>query len=115
LLVLSRKTNQSIMIGEDIEVIVLEIKGDSVKIGLKAPRDIPVYRQEIYLEIKAENERAAAAAGAAAKSTTAVPSAGALLKQALKKPPTPPGAPASPAQPASTAPNPPEKRPPANK
>ncbi len=78
------------MIGEDIEVVVLEIKGDSVKIGLKAPREVPVYRQEIYLEIKAENERAAQAAAAAAKSTTAVPSAGALLKQALKKPTAPP-------------------------
>lgn len=86
MLVLSRKMNQSIMIGEEIEVVVLEIKGDSVKIGLKAPRDIPVYRQEIYLEIKAENERAATSAAAAAKSTTAVPSAGALLKQALNKP-----------------------------
>lgn len=88
-LVLSRKTNQSIMIGEDIEVVVLEIKGDSVKIGLKAPRDVPVYRQEIYLEIKAENERAATAAASVAKSTTAVPNAGALLKQALGKPDKP--------------------------
>lgn len=111
------------MIGEDIEVVVLEIKGDSVKIGLKAPRDIPVYRQEIYLEIKAENERAAAAAAAAAKSTAAVAGAGALLKQALKKPGTPaaPAPPAAPAaQPAAPAvPKPPvppvgqEKRPPA--
>ena len=108
------------MIGEEIEVVVLEIKGDSVKIGLKAPRDIPVYRQEIYLEIKAENERAAAAA-AAAKSTAAVAGAGALLKQALKKP-GPPAAPgsAAPAAPsaAPAAPKPPvppvgqEKRPP---
>ncbi len=90
MLVLSRKINQSIMIGEEIEVVVLEIKGDSVKIGLKAPRDVPVYRQEIYLEIKAENERAAAAAPSVAGKT--VPSAGALLKQALGKPESPPPA-----------------------
>lgn len=109
------------MIGEDIEVVVLEIKGDSVKIGLKAPRDIPVYRQEIYLEIKAENERAATAAAAAAKSATGVVGAGALLKQALKKPGVPavPGQAAAPMQPASPVPKPPvppvgqEKRPPA--
>ncbi len=109
------------MIGEDIEVVVLEIKGDSVKIGLKAPREVPVYRQEIYLEIRAENERAAAAAANAAKSTTAAAGAGALLKQALKKPGAPvvPGqaAPAAPATPVAPKPSGPpvgqEKRPPA--
>lgn len=79
MLVLSRKPNQSIIIGEDIEVVVLEIKGDTVKIGLKAPRDVKVYRQEIYAEIKAENERAAAAAAAPATD------AAKLLKQALQK------------------------------
>lgn len=78
MLVLSRKTNQSIMIGEDIEVVVLEIKGDTVKIGLKAPRDVKVYRQEIYAEIRAENERAAAGTSAAANAAR-------LLQQALKK------------------------------
>lgn len=77
MLVLSRKANQSIIIGEDIEVVVLEIKGDTVKIGLKAPRDVKVYRQEIYADIKAENERAAAA--------TATTEAARLLKQALQK------------------------------
>ena len=80
MLVLSRKPNQSIMIGEDIEVVVLEVKGDTVKIGLKAPRDVKVYRQEIYAEIKEENERAAAAKSAAT-------SAAKLLQQALKKKP----------------------------
>lgn len=78
MLVLSRKTNQSIMIGEEIEVVVLEIKGDTVKLGLKAPRDVKVYRQEIYAEIKAENERAAASHAATA-------GAAKLLQQALKK------------------------------
>lgn len=77
MLVLSRKPNQSIIIGEDIEVVVLEIKGDTVKIGLKAPRDVKVYRQEIYAEIKAENERAAAA--------TATGDAARLLKEALQR------------------------------
>lgn len=77
MLVLSRKPNQSIIIGEDIEVVVLEIKGDTVKIGLKAPRDVKVYRQEIFAEIKAENERAAAPA--------ATTDAARLLKEALQK------------------------------
>lgn len=80
MLVLSRKPNQSIMIGEEIEVVILEVKGDTVKIGLKAPRDVKVYRQEIYAEIKAENERAAIA-----KSATT--NAAKLLQQALKKKP----------------------------
>ncbi len=78
MLVLSRKPNQSIIIGEDIEVVVLEIKGDTVKLGLKAPRDVKVYRQEIFAEIKAENERAAAAAASATDAAK-------LLKQALQK------------------------------
>lgn len=84
MLVLSRKPNQSIMIGEEIEVVVLEVKGDTVKIGLKAPRDVKVFRQEIYVEIKAENARAAAA-------TTETSNAAKLLQQALQKKKPPPG------------------------
>jgi len=55
MLVLSRKQNESIMIGDSIEVVVLEIRGDQVKIGTNAPKDIKVYRKEIYLEIQKEN------------------------------------------------------------
>jgi len=54
MLVLTRKSNQSIMIGDDIEVSVLSIMGEKVRIGIQAPRDIPVFRKEVYLEIQEE-------------------------------------------------------------
>jgi carbon storage regulator len=55
MLVLTRKSNQSIMIGDDVEVSVLSIMGEKVRIGIQAPRDIPVFRKEVYLEIQQEN------------------------------------------------------------
>jgi len=54
MLVLTRKSNQSIMIGDEIEVSVLAIMGEKVRIGIQAPRDIPVFRKEVYLEIQQE-------------------------------------------------------------
>ncbi|HEY1591480.1 MAG TPA: carbon storage regulator CsrA [Solirubrobacteraceae bacterium] len=54
MLVLTRKSNQSIMIGDDVEVSVLAIMGEKVRIGIQAPRDIPVFRKEVYLEIQQE-------------------------------------------------------------
>ena len=64
MLVLTRKSNQSIMIGDDIEVSVLAIMGEKVRIGIEAPRSVPVFRKEVYLEIrqgaaKPEEERKA--------------------------------------------------------
>jgi carbon storage regulator len=55
MLVLTRKSNQSIMIGDDIEVSVLAITGEKVRIGIHAPRDVPVYRKEVYVEIQQES------------------------------------------------------------
>ena len=55
MLILSRKKEESIMIGDDIEVSVIDIKGDQVKLGIKAPRDIKVYRQEVFTAIQREN------------------------------------------------------------
>lgn len=52
MLVLTRKPNQSIMIGDDIEVSVLSVVGEKVRIGIHAPHDIPVFRTEIYVEIQ---------------------------------------------------------------
>ena len=52
MLVLTRKSNQSIMIGDDIEVSVLAIMGEKVRIGIEAPRSVPVFRKEVYLEIR---------------------------------------------------------------
>jgi carbon storage regulator len=63
MLVLTRKSNQSIMIGDDIEVSVLSVMGDKVRIGIQAPRDIPVFRREVYLEIQREASEAPTAAG----------------------------------------------------
>jgi carbon storage regulator len=54
MLVLTRKSNQSIMIGDEIEVSVLAVMGEKVRIGIQAPRDIPVFRKEVYLEIQEE-------------------------------------------------------------
>ena len=51
MLVLTRKGNQSIMIGDDIEVSVLAIMGEKVRIGIEAPRAVPVFRKEVYIEI----------------------------------------------------------------
>ena len=52
MLVLTRKPNQSIMIGDEIEISVLAIMGEKVRIGIEAPRSIPVFRKEVYLDIK---------------------------------------------------------------
>jgi carbon storage regulator len=56
MLVLTRKGNQSIMIGDDIEVSVLAIMGEKVRIGIEAPRTVPVFRKEVYLEIQEGRE-----------------------------------------------------------
>ena len=61
MLVLTRKSNQSIMIGDDIEISVLSIMGEKVRIGIQAPRDIPVFRKEVYLEIQSEGVAAGSA------------------------------------------------------
>ena len=55
MLVLTRKSNQSIMIGDDIEVSVLAIMGEKVRIGIEAPRSIPVFRKKVYLEIRQDS------------------------------------------------------------
>ena len=58
MLALARKINQSIMIGNNIEITLLEIKGDQVKIGINAPKSVPIYRKEIYMQIQDENKKA---------------------------------------------------------
>lgn len=58
MLALARKVNESIMLGNDIEITLLEIKGDQVKLGISAPKSVPVYRKEIYLQIQEENRKA---------------------------------------------------------
>ena len=60
MLALSRKQGESIVIGNNIEITVLEAKGDQVKIGISAPQSVPVYRKEIYAQIQEENREAVA-------------------------------------------------------
>jgi carbon storage regulator len=61
MLVLTRKSNQSIMIGDNIEVSVLAIMGEKVRIGIDAPRSVPVFRKEVYVEIQQERDQASRA------------------------------------------------------
>lgn len=58
MLALARKANESIIINDDIEITILEIKGDQVKVGINAPKSIPVYRKELYLQIQEANAEA---------------------------------------------------------
>lgn len=58
MLALARKVNESIIINDDIEVTILEIKGDQVKVGVKAPKSVPIYRKELYLQIQEANAEA---------------------------------------------------------
>jgi carbon storage regulator len=56
LLVLTRKTNQSIMIGDDVEVTVLAVSRDKIRLGITAPREVPVYRKEVYVSINEDSD-----------------------------------------------------------
>ena len=58
MLALSRKKNEALVINNNVEVTILEIKGDQVKIGSEAPREVPVYRKEVYLQIQQSNKEA---------------------------------------------------------
>ncbi len=59
MLILSRKVDESIVIGENIEISIVDIKGDQVKLGIKAPKDVKVYRREVFTAIQNENKAAA--------------------------------------------------------
>ena len=59
MLVLSRKLNQSIMVGDDVRIVVVAVDRDTVKLGIEAPREIPVHRSEVYEEIRRVNRAAA--------------------------------------------------------
>ncbi len=59
MLVLTRKVNQSIVIGDSVEIVVLDVRGEQVRIGIRAPKDVSVHRKEIYDQIADENLQAA--------------------------------------------------------
>ena len=55
MLALSRKKNEALVINNDIEITILDIRGDQVKIGISAPKEVPIYRKEVYLQIQESN------------------------------------------------------------
>lgn len=63
MLALSRKKNESIIVNNDVEITILDIKGDQVKIGITAPKSVPIYRKEVYLQIKEANKEASTSEG----------------------------------------------------
>ena len=63
MLALSRKKNEAIVVNNNIEITILEVKGDQVKIGINAPKDVPIYRKEVYLQIQEANKEAMTADG----------------------------------------------------
>ena len=65
MLVLTRRANQSVMIGHDVVVTVLEIRGDHVRLGIRAPRSVDVHREEVYAELRRANREAASPSAAA--------------------------------------------------
>lgn len=78
MLVLARHLNESIMIGDDIEIVVVSVQHDQVKLGIRAPRSVAVHRKEVFEEIQRENKLAAAAQGDVAKGAE-------LLNKLIKK------------------------------
>ena len=63
MLTLSRKKNESVVINNNIEITILDIKGDQVKVGIAAPKEVPIYRKEIYLQIQESNKSSMTAEG----------------------------------------------------
>ena len=66
MLALSRKKNEAIIVNNNVEITILEVKGDQVKIGVTAPKEVPIYRKEVYAQIQEANQDAASAEGLAA-------------------------------------------------
>ncbi len=63
MLALSRKKKEALIINNNIEVTILEIKNDQVKVGISAPKEVPIYRKEVYMQIQKSNEEAVSAKG----------------------------------------------------
>ncbi len=70
MLVLTRRSGESVMIGDDVVVTVLEVRGDVIRLGIRAPRDIQVHREEIYRELQASNREAASPTDDAVRALT---------------------------------------------
>jgi carbon storage regulator len=86
MLVLSRKVNQSIMVGDNVRVVVVAVDRDQVKLGIEAPREIAVHRSEIYEEIQRANRSAAAGAAPASQTAPVVSRATLQPRKKAQKP-----------------------------
>jgi carbon storage regulator len=64
-LILTRRVGESVIVGDDITISVIEVRGDAVRIGIQAPRSVSVHREEVYLELQKANQQAATASDAA--------------------------------------------------
>jgi carbon storage regulator len=80
MLVLTRKPDQSIMVGNEIEITVLEVRGEQVRLGIRAPRNVTVHRKEVFEQIKQENQNAITA------STDSLPDLNSLITIPLPTP-----------------------------
>lgn len=85
MLVLSRKLNQAIMIGDDVRIVVVAVDRDTVKLGIEAPRTIPVHRSEVYEEIQRTNRAAVGEAPAAPPEGARVADLGAKARRTQAK------------------------------
>lgn len=56
MLALTRKKGEALIVNNNVEITILEVRGDQVKVGISAPKDVPIYRKEVYLQIQAENK-----------------------------------------------------------
>lgn len=91
---ITRRRGERIVVGDDVFVSVLEVSGQTVRLGIEAPRSVRVYREEIWLEVKQQNEAAAQAAGAAmADIPASLKSADAAAGTAVNRTPPPPKGP----------------------
>ncbi len=63
MLALSRKKDEAIIINNNIEITIIEVKGDQVKLGITAPKSVPIYRKEVYVQIQESNQEAASSVG----------------------------------------------------
>jgi carbon storage regulator len=88
MLVLSRKLNQSIIIGDEVRIVVVSIDRDTVKLGIEAPRSVPVHRSEVYEEIQRANRAAVPGTAPAPAGVPAAPAAPAALKSRTQPPKT---------------------------
>ena len=76
MLILTRKPGESLYIGDDVKVFIVEIKGNQIRLGIEAPRDVRIYREEIYLQILEENKSAVAGSDSVAEGLGAQPEGG---------------------------------------